>query len=181
MDLNDAEAMARELMTRHRLRGWRFAWDRAVRRAGSTRHRDRTITLSRHLTALHDEPSVRDTVLHEIAHALVGPAHGHDAHWRRTAREIGASGERCLPADAAQVEGRWRGVCPQGHEVFRHRTPMRVASCPRCSRRFDVRYRFEWTRDGRPAPMHPRYAAELRALLATPEASSARMRRSAAR
>lgn len=33
-----------------------------------------------------------DTVAHEVAHALVGPAHGHDAVWRRKAVELGGSG-----------------------------------------------------------------------------------------
>lgn len=169
MDLGDAERLARELMAEHRLTGWRFAWDRAVRRAGSTRFRDRTITLSRRLTELHDEHGVRETILHEIAHALVGPRHGHDATWRRTALAIGASGERCLAEDSPQVEGRWLGVCPAGHETRRHRTPTRVASCTRCSPRFDLAHVYRWTRDGEPVAMHPAYAAELRRLRAEPE------------
>lgn len=161
MDLDAAEAMARDLMARHGLRGWTFAWDRAVRRAGATHFGDRRITLSRQLTALHDEAGVRDTVLHEIAHALVGPRHGHDAVWRRRALAIGASGRRCLDADAPTVEGRWRGVCPAGHETTRHRAPTRVVSCRACSRSFDLRFVYAWTLDGEPATMPPAYAREL--------------------
>jgi len=33
---------------------------------------------------------VRDTLLHEIAHALVGTAHGHDEVWKAKCLEIGA-------------------------------------------------------------------------------------------
>ena len=53
---------------------------------------------------------VRDTILHEIAHALVGPGHGHDAVWKRKCREVGARPERCGQAD--MPEGRWRGFVP---------------------------------------------------------------------
>jgi hypothetical protein len=128
------------------------------------RYADRVIGLSAPLTVLHDESEVRDTVLHEIAHALVGPAHRHDAVWRATARRIGASGERCVPAGAPRVEGAWVGVCPAGHVHDRHRRPERVLSCRECSPRFSVDHVLQWTHRGRPAAMHPNYRAELAAL-----------------
>ncbi len=34
---------------------------------------------------------VRDTVLHEIAHAIAGPEAGHGPLWKATARRIGAT------------------------------------------------------------------------------------------
>ena len=41
----------------------------------------------------HDPDEVRDTILHEIAHALVGPGHGHDAVWKAKCVEVGAKPE----------------------------------------------------------------------------------------
>ena len=41
------------------------------------------------------EADVRDTILHEIAHALAGPKHNHDKVWREKARAIGCTAERC--------------------------------------------------------------------------------------
>ena len=38
---------------------------------------------------------VRDTILHEIAHAIVGPGHGHDAVWQTAERRIGCTPKRC--------------------------------------------------------------------------------------
>ena len=38
---------------------------------------------------------IRDTLLHEIAHAIVGPGHGHDALWQTAARRIGCTAKRC--------------------------------------------------------------------------------------
>jgi hypothetical protein len=164
MLVRDAARMARALMDGHGLSGWVLVFDEAKTRAGICRADRLQIGLSRVLTELHSEHEVRDTVLHEIAHALVGVGHGHDAVWRAKARAIGCSGSRCLPDTAATPPGRWRGVCPAGHETTRHRRPVRVLSCALCSPRFDPRAVLRWERDGRAAPMHPRYLAELGSL-----------------
>ena len=39
-------------------------------------------------------PAMTESLLHEIAHALVGRKHNHDAEWKAKAREIGCTGER---------------------------------------------------------------------------------------
>lgn len=166
MDLRDAFALAEHLLETHGLGDWRVRYDGAKRRAGICRFRDKALGLSAPLTALHSEHEVRDTILHEIAHALVGPRHGHDGEWRRVAREIGCSGERCVPADAPRVEPAWLGVCPAGHTTGRHRRPERVMTCATCSRSFDLAYVLSWTNNGRPAAMHPNYEAELARLQA---------------
>lgn len=93
--LSAIDKQATALLKRHGLKGWRFAFDDATRRAGSCRFGTRTITLSRHLARNAPETEIVDTLLHEIAHALVGPRHNHDAVWRAKAVELGSSGERC--------------------------------------------------------------------------------------
>lgn len=164
MDLADAYRLGRQLMDEHGLTDWGLTLDTAKRRAGVCRFDRRTIGLSAPLARLHGEAEVRETVLHEIAHALVGPRHGHDAVWRATALRIGSSGERCTPGDAPRVPAAWVGVCPAGHTVERHRRPERVASCRRCAPGFSAAHVFEWTHHGRPAVMHPNYVAELAAI-----------------
>lgn len=161
MDLRDAFALAEHLLERHGPVGWSIELDSAKRRAGICRYGPRVIGLSAPLTVLHDEAQVRDTILHEIAHALVGPRHGHDAVWRRTALAIGCTGERCVPADAPRVEPPWLGICPAGHTTGRHRRPERVMACGRCSSGFDLAHVYTWTHRGRPAVHHPNYDAEL--------------------
>ena len=81
MDLGDAYRMGTELLRQHGLDGWTLAFDGAKRRAGVCRYDVRVIGLSAPLTRLHARDEVRETVLHEVAHALVGPRHGHDAVW----------------------------------------------------------------------------------------------------
>lgn len=163
--------MARALMAEHGLRGWSLVFDRAKRRAGVCRYDRREIGLSAPLTALHDEADVRDTVLHEIAHALVGARHGHDADWRATATRIGCSGERCVSRDAPELEGAWIGTCPAGHRVTRHRRPDRPAACRQCGRTFDLAHLLTWTHHGRDVAMSPRYQAQLRAIRARLDAT----------
>jgi predicted SprT family Zn-dependent metalloprotease len=161
MDLRDALAMAEHLLVRHGLPDWQVAFDGAKRRAGVCRYADRTIGLSAPLTTLHSYDDVRDTVLHEIAHALAGPEHGHDAYWRKVAMGIGCTGDRCVSTDSPRVEAAWLGVCPAGHTQERHKRPERVITCGTCSTTFDLAYLYEWTRHGRPAQLHPNYVAEL--------------------
>lgn len=93
--LDFARRLAAELFAKHNITDWRFAFDRATRRAGSCCHTDRTITLAREFARQAPDEELRETLLHEIAHALVGPRHNHDAVWREKALAIGCSGQRC--------------------------------------------------------------------------------------
>ncbi|WP_127507112.1 SprT-like domain-containing protein [Actinoplanes solisilvae] len=161
MELHAARDLANGLIKRHRLTGWRLVFDNAKTRAGVCRFDRKEIGLSRPLVALYDAEQVTDTVLHEIAHALTGPGHGHDRKWRATARRIGSSGERCMPADAPSVEGPWVGVCPAGHRTTAHRRPVRVKSCRDCSPGFSASAIYTWTYREGAAELDPRYEAEL--------------------
>ena len=164
MDLDLAARTARALMDEHGLHGWTFDFDRARVRAGACHFGDRRITLSRVLTAAHGEAEVRETVLHEIAHALVGPRHGHDQVWRARARAIGASGDRCYSAEAPAVPGRWQGRCVAGHVVHRHRRPERLLLCARCRALPAPERVLHWTHDGRPVSHEQLGPAVARAL-----------------
>ncbi|GAA2635210.1 SprT-like domain-containing protein [Paractinoplanes durhamensis] len=161
MDLTEARRLASGLIARHGLRGWRLVFDNAKTRAGVCRFDRKEIGLSRPLVALYDVEQVTETVLHEVAHALAGPRHGHDRVWRATARRIGSTGERCMPADAPSVDGPWVGVCPAGHRATAQRRPIRVKSCRACSAGFDPAAIYTWSHHGLPAAMDPRYDAEL--------------------
>lgn len=143
----EVEALAQELMAQHGLLPqWSFAWDHARTRAGHCRFADHTITVSRPLLELYDVELVRETLLHEIAHALVGPGHKHDTVWRQTARRIGASGQVRLPAGSPAPAAPWHGMCPNGHEYWRHRKPPAGGSCSRCAPTYDPRFQIRWER-----------------------------------
>lgn len=87
--------LALGLMHEHGLKKWSFEFDHSTRRAGCCNYNDKRISISFHLAHNASDEDIRDTLLHEIAHALVGKKHGHNAIWKTKAREIGCSGERC--------------------------------------------------------------------------------------
>lgn len=100
---------ALHLMGQHGLHAWHFQFDHCTRRAGSCNFRDQRITLSLNLAQSDSEAEIRETLLHEIAHALVGKKHNHDAVWRAKAQEIGCSGQRTHQMKFAPA--RWRVRC----------------------------------------------------------------------
>lgn len=114
MNLNQVLSLGHSLMKQHGLTslGWGFELDNAKRRFGVCRYRPQTISISRHLAALNDEAKVKDTILHEIAHALVGPGHGHNHVWKRKCIEIGAKPERCYSSDEVETPKlRYYAIC----------------------------------------------------------------------
>lgn len=133
MEIKQAEQMARELMGLHGLirEGWSFGFDRAVRRLGYCRHSNKSISLSAPVTINNPEETVRNTILHEIAHALMGSAHGHDTAWRMKAMSIGCNGERCSTI-TNPVPGKWALKCVKcAVELPYYRRPnaARIARC----------------------------------------------------
>ena len=122
--------LAIQLIQLHDLPSWRVKLDHARKRAGQCDFSNKTISLSR-LYVRHAEPDhIRDTILHEIAHAIVGPRHGHGAVWRQKAREIGCTATRCHTLSFARA--RWVMSCPNGcFAIERHRRKLGLicASC----------------------------------------------------
>ena len=137
MDITTAATLAESLMAHHGLTatGWTFKMDRATVRLGLCQFGPKVISLGAVYVESADEAAVRDIILHEIAHALVGAfalkpngavvrdrqrravTTGHGWQWKVKAREIGCSGQRSghNPAVAAKQEAavdaaRARGV-----------------------------------------------------------------------
>jgi len=56
---------------------------------GMCLHTDKTIVLSGHHIDIHDELMIKNTINHEISHALVGAGHAHDETWKTQAIACG--------------------------------------------------------------------------------------------
>jgi predicted SprT family Zn-dependent metalloprotease len=152
MNVNLARIKATGLMTKHNLiqNNWKFSFNKRTTSFGVCKFKTKEIQLSIHLTEAASEEKVVDTILHEIAHALVGLKHGHDLIWQKKAIEIGCNGERCgdIKNDFDTLDSlqkfqevvkekksnyKYKLVCPNcDHEIFKRSLPKRSCSCIKC-------------------------------------------------
>lgn len=96
MKLIDAENLTNELMKKHNLIDYSFEWKKRLinwRVAGSVDYKKKEISLQPTYVEKNSIEEVKNTILHEIAHALM-PKHGHNKFWKRKAIEIGCTGLR---------------------------------------------------------------------------------------
>ena len=140
LTLTEIEDLGKDLIRQHEIDnrleiGWNFAFDLAPTRAGICRYDDKQITLSVTYCQKATKEEIVNTILHEIAHAIVGPKHGHDAVWKSTAQDIGCTGERCHRVK--HTAARWRGECGCGKQWTRQRLSQRARTglCPSCENR----------------------------------------------
>lgn len=125
---------------------WTFGFDHAKRRAGLCNFTAKRITVSRHLAVRYDDDEIHQVLLHEVAHAIAGPAAGHGSAWKQVADELGYVGGRLLDSGAAAELAPWVGTCPSGHEHYRYRRPTRIQSCGKCARGFNESFAIAWNR-----------------------------------
>lgn len=146
--MNEAEltTLANSLIQQHlwgEIYEWRFAIDRAKRRFWCCHYQSHTISISWPLALLNSEEQIRDTILHEIAHAMA-PRAWHGWRWRQACIQIWAKPQRCYGEEVTKVEKKFKGVCPTcQREILRHRK--KQISCGKCSLRYSPEHAFIWT------------------------------------
>jgi len=125
MQLIDAKTLALETMRLHNLSGktgWSFHFDESTHRFGSCNITKKVITLSSRLTSNNGIEEVKDTILHEVAHALdyIETKHwGHGPTWKRICVRIGAKPKACFSFnDVNPATGRFRIVNKETGRVY---------------------------------------------------------------
>ena len=142
MELISVQLLADRLLNEYKLfeKGWSFRFDRAKRRAGCCRHSKKEITLAKAYAEQEELKEIKNTILHEIAHALVGPKHGHNEIWKQKALEIGCDAERCH--NAVFSKPKYKLTCSNGcFEVNRYRVNhyfLKSRICSKCKRKLLV-------------------------------------------
>lgn len=132
------ERWAREQMDKWGLTDWKFQWDRGVMRFGYCSYTKKTISVSLVLTNKQpNDDQFRDTVLHEIAHALA-PHCGHNYIWKNTCIKVGANPERLIEENEIEApEHNYYGYCPTGEhgiirKMYRLTKKAKTTACGRC-------------------------------------------------
>lgn len=120
--------------------GYKFAWNNRQRAFGLCNFKKKTIELSRVLTQHQTIEEVKNTILHEIAHAI-HPEDGHGPKWRKTFIGFGGDGERVgigneeIRAHALK-NSKYTLTCPKcGRQSPMHKKPKRQSSCGKCNPR----------------------------------------------
>jgi predicted SprT family Zn-dependent metalloprotease len=104
---------------------WCMVWDtKAVRRYGQCRYGKQEIGITKQLANINSLEESKDVVLHEIAHALTGPGHGHDATWKRMCIKVGARPERCYTpesngGDVKTLKGKYQLINKETGKVYK--------------------------------------------------------------
>ena len=109
MNLQDAESLAIRLIREHLDSSWSFRWNRRQRAFGLCNYTKKTIELSRVLTETETEYATRQTILHEIAHAIAGFDAGHGPKWKFHARQLGVEEpkSRRAPTGGTKPNYKW--------------------------------------------------------------------------
>jgi predicted SprT family Zn-dependent metalloprotease len=151
MDWSQAVTLARTLMNEHGLSHVPFVATKGLRTFGVCNYRARTrfgvilessvvsIGLSHPLTLINDESVVRNTILHEIAHAKAGPEAGHGYMWKSVAASVGADPQAHCGEDTKTVPGPYQATCPCGLDHNMYRMPQRRKICRRCKASLDFK------------------------------------------
>jgi predicted SprT family Zn-dependent metalloprotease len=161
--IEEVRNMARPLMDAHGLSHWLLVFDNAKSRAGQCQYpfwhagvrTPGKISLSRHFVRLNSMERIRLTLVHEMAHAIVGNAHGHDRVWRAKCLALGGDGKaRFTENDTVMALGKYTGLCPTNpaHTYQRHRMTenmrRRTLYCRHCTTATDrERGRLTWRRN----------------------------------
>jgi S-ribosylhomocysteine lyase LuxS involved in autoinducer biosynthesis len=124
------------------LSDWGFSFDKAKMRCGACRYAKKKITISIYFVMNPDIPFevIRDVILHECAHALVGHEHAHNDVWRAKAVEIGCSGCRTYNYSTGASPNIF-AMCRCGRTtIWRHRMSKKLlkSSCKACGTRLHV-------------------------------------------
>jgi predicted SprT family Zn-dependent metalloprotease len=154
VDLKLASEIARQEMNRRGLQSWSFDMNYQMKTTfGKCDIRTYTISLSAILTHLNSEDKVRDTIQHEIAHALreiernnIGPTtrhltagQWHDARWSEIARTLGSDGKQFynpvqVNMGRVPVKNAWRITCPNCKVTGTVMRKSKKACCAKCVR-----------------------------------------------
>lgn len=137
MSLAEIQTLGHQLLREHEVKsglesGWQFGFDLAPSRGGICKYNEKQLSLSITYCLRASKAEIIDTILHEIAHAIVGHRHGHDAVWKAAAARIGCTAERCHRVK--HTLPRWQGRCGCEKKWERQRLTRRTRTwiCTTC-------------------------------------------------
>ena len=181
MELEKLKSIAAQELKKHGLHGWAFGLADTKRRLGVCKYRQKRIEIAEYYARHSPEESVLDTLMHEIAHALAGPAANHGPRWKAVAIRLGATPRSCETSQQAVVEpGDWQATCPackRTAQLYRRPRSLTGYRC-RCEARSPLTFEYRGDPALKPAvPTTARESARWEARCAGCETVHLRVRR----
>ena len=146
MNMKEIRELAETLISQHLDSNlWEFEWISSSHSCGRCKYNltpDRRILLAGGKIQVNTDyaiygelEEIKNTILHEIAHAIAGPHANHGYHWKSACYRIGAKPERLHHHSHASemmafVNAKYRAVCPTcKHIHYIARMPKRIKLC----------------------------------------------------
>lgn len=126
-ELNDKQKLQEEfneLNQRYLHSKWHLEWSNTKRRWGDCSPLQKRIRLSEHMLKLHNIDELRNTLRHEVAHAITFEVHGrcqqHGPEWKKWAIQLGAIPKACRAPKQRVVDPKAKYILRHvdTHEVF---------------------------------------------------------------
>lgn len=125
---------------------WELKFSNQKRHLGCCSPRKKIISMSRAFMQTNPFSVMKDTLLHEIAHALHSIETGktnHNNTWKKFALKVGCEPKRCATGEGLNMpKGNYIGVCLVcGKETHFYRRVRRSYSCSHCTSSYDPRFK----------------------------------------
>jgi hypothetical protein len=123
--------------------GWSLSYNTNKSRLGVCKTRNKQIELSMYFLKANLEAcnEMRDTILHEIAHAIDVEIRGYSDHsenWKRIARAVGADDSRTANVDMTGAVSKYTATCPNcKRENPMHRKTRGNSACGKCCKKYN--------------------------------------------
>ncbi len=108
MNITEAKKLAKDAAIKNRIFGWKIFFSDSNKMCGLCWYTFKTLEFSKPHFDINSPDVCRDTILHEIAHAIVGYNHDHDEVWKNKCREIGAIPEEFIDTTNRVVNLAWQ-------------------------------------------------------------------------
>jgi predicted metal-dependent hydrolase len=151
MTINQSIILAKKLINKHKeLKYWTVALNKRKSAFGVCNYTKKQIQLSEILIPIMKDEAIKDTIIHEIAHALT-KGHNHDKVWKAKCIELGSDGKRChgiekyIDGKCQQIVlekiAKYTLVCPHcGEKYHRYRKPRKIPSCGKHGNYYNKKY-----------------------------------------
>lgn len=144
MNKIEIEQLANDLLETYNLKDWSFGFNSSIRSIAKCKHFRKQIFFSKHYIDI-DDTKIKEAILHEIAHALVGYSYGHKKIWKEKMVSLGCVPTRCFGIQGfTHIEKKYQAICTNCGFVYKRYRRRQNVSCGVCDDKYNELYKLEF-------------------------------------